>query len=190
VNTKREKLLATIQALTQKTVGNGCTESEALAAAEKAQRIMEKHGLSLADLEAGDFVSECEKSEIDVSKNQRHAVIDVASAIADFTDTKYWYYGNRGLSYRLVFFGLPADVRIACYLARIIREAMDLEWRFWWAVNCRLTLVRPNTARKNFMEGMASRIRSRLHSMKQESEGRNNDCKAIVLRKSILSKKL
>lgn len=50
MNTKREKLLDIIQALTQKTVGNGCTEAEAIAAAEKAQRIMEKHGLSLADL--------------------------------------------------------------------------------------------------------------------------------------------
>jgi hypothetical protein len=180
VNTKRGKLLDIIQALTQKTVGNGCTEAEAIAAAEKAQRIMQKHGLTLADLEAVDPVSECEQLEVEIGEKQLHSVVNVAEAIAHFTDTETWFYG---FGHRLVFFGLPADVRIAIYLARIIRDAMDLEWRFWWAVNCGLTPVRWNTARRNFMDGMGCRIANRLSSMKREREGRNNDCKAIVLRK-------
>jgi hypothetical protein len=181
VNTKRGKLLDIIQALTQKTVGNGCTEAEAIAAAEKAQRFMEKHGLTLADLEAVDPVSECEQLETELG-TRLHPVSGVANAIADFTDTSSWYIGA-ALGYRLVFFGLPGDVRIATYLARVIRDAMDLEWRFWWVVNCGLTPVRPNTARKNFIKGMADRIANRLFSLKRESKGRNNNCKAIVLRK-------
>src|SRR5260221_3291683 len=188
VNAKRGKLLDIIQALTQKTRENGCTEAEALAAAEKAQQIMERHGLSLADLEAVDPVSDCEQSEIKISEKRRHPVADVAEAIAEFTNTRSWYmekpyWCTNQDGYRLVFFGLPGDVRIAIYLAGVIRDAMDLEWRFYWAVNCGLTPVRPNTARKNFLDGMGRRIAERFNSMKRESEGRNNDCKTIVLRK-------
>jgi len=187
VNTKRKRLLDIIQALTQKTVGNGCTESEALAAAEKAQRIMEKYGLSLADLEVIDPVSECEQSETEFGACLHPIVHAAAGAIAEFTGTECWWIG--GSSSRLVFLGLPGDVRIATYLAKIIRDAMDLEWRFWWAVNCGLTPVRPNTARKNFMDGMGVRIACRLYSMKQKRESRNNDCKAIVLRKKNITEK-
>ena len=154
--TKRKRLLDVIQALSQKTSENGCTEAEALAAAEKAQRIMEKYGLSLADLEAVDPVSECEQSEIETG-TRLHPINDVALAIAAFTDTETWYIGGAS-GYRLVFFGLPGDVRIAVHLAKLIRNAMDLEWRFWWAVNCGLTPVRRDTAQRSFMNGMGNRI--------------------------------
>ena len=42
-----------LRALLDKTVANGCTEAEALAAAEKARAIMAEHGLSTADLAMG-----------------------------------------------------------------------------------------------------------------------------------------
>ena len=144
---------------------------------------MEKRGLSLGDLEAVDPITECEQSEVKLGEKQFHPVIYVATAIADFTHTQSWYLKPQDGYYHLVFFGLPGDVQIAVHLAKLIRHAMDMEWRFWWAVNCGLTSIRQNTARKNFMNGMAIRIEGRLYSMKQEREGRNNDCKAIVLRK-------
>src|SRR5437016_3196549 len=130
---------------------------------------MEKHGLSLADLEAVNPASDCEQFEIEINEMRRRPVIDVAYAITDFTDTQSWYVGSQG-GYRLVFFGLPEDVRIAVHLAKLIRDAMDLEWRFWWAVNCGLTSAGKSAARKNFMAGMVGRISLRLYSMKQKRE--------------------
>jgi len=184
VNTKREKLLSIIEALLQKTVSNGCTEAEALLAAEKVQEIMERHGLSLADLEATDQVSACEEAGIKVSEKykQRHPIADIAYEIASFTSTKFWHQECRD-GHHITFFGLPEDVRIAFYLAKLIREAMNLEWRFYWAVNCGRTDVSPNIARKSFMKGMSHRIGSRLYDMEQTREHRHNDCKAIVLKK-------
>ena len=46
----REKLLKRIQALLAKTSARGCTEGEAIAAAEKAAELMREHGLSESDL--------------------------------------------------------------------------------------------------------------------------------------------
>lgn len=47
----RAKILIKLRALLAKTVSNGCTEAEALAAAEKASAIMEEYDLSYTDVE-------------------------------------------------------------------------------------------------------------------------------------------
>jgi hypothetical protein len=179
---KREKFLKIVQALSQKTTLNGCTEKEALAAAEKLETLMKKYGLDLKELETVDAVKECEESHITYEK-QLHPVFRAAAGIADFTDTQTWYYNYRhriGLTY----FGLPGDVRVATHLTKIIAAAMDQEWSFFWAVNSGRTEVPPSTARKGFMSGMAHRISQRLRAMKTERQTQNNDCKAIVLRKA------
>lgn len=48
---KRTALLDKISALLAKTQQRGCTEAEATAAAELAQKLMVKHGITLGDLE-------------------------------------------------------------------------------------------------------------------------------------------
>ena len=40
---KRDKIIAKVQALLTKTIENGCTEDEALAATEAAARLMEEY---------------------------------------------------------------------------------------------------------------------------------------------------
>ncbi len=51
--TPADRLRARLRALLDKTVANGCTEAEALAAAEKARAIMAERGISDADLAMG-----------------------------------------------------------------------------------------------------------------------------------------
>ena len=183
---KREKFLKIVQALSQKTTLNGCTEKEALSAAEKLEVLMKKYGLDLKELETIDAVQECEESHIKYEK-KLHPVFRAAAGIADFTDTKTWYYtyhSNMGLT----FFGLPGDVRVAVQLAKIIGAAMDQEWNFYWAVNSGRTPTAASTARKAFMTGMAHRISQRLRFMKTERQVQDNDCREIVLRKSDIVK--
>lgn len=50
-----EKIKARIRALLAKTVANGCTDGEALAAAEMAARMLREHGLTAEQLEIGRF---------------------------------------------------------------------------------------------------------------------------------------
>jgi hypothetical protein len=60
---RRSALLDKISALLAKTQHNGCTEAEALAAAELAQNLMAKYGLSLAELE--EISSPADACEVD-----------------------------------------------------------------------------------------------------------------------------
>ncbi len=47
----REKLIVRVRALTAKTAANGCTEAEAMAAAEKVAALMQEHAISETVLE-------------------------------------------------------------------------------------------------------------------------------------------
>ena len=60
---RRSALLDKISALLAKTQLNGCTEAEALAAAELAQNFMAKYGLSLAELQ--EISSPADACEVD-----------------------------------------------------------------------------------------------------------------------------
>ena len=59
---RRSALLDKISALLAKTQHNGCTEAEALAAAELAQKLMDKYGLSPAELQEISSPAECVRS--------------------------------------------------------------------------------------------------------------------------------
>ena len=50
-HTSLDKLKTRIQALRAKTIDNGCTEDEALAAAAKVAELLDRHDLSLTDIE-------------------------------------------------------------------------------------------------------------------------------------------
>ena len=60
---RRSALLDKISALLAKTQHNDCTEAEALAAAELAQNLMAKYGLSLAELQ--EISSPADACEVD-----------------------------------------------------------------------------------------------------------------------------
>ena len=143
---KRAALLDKISALLEKTVTNGCTEAEALAAAEHAQSLMAKYGLSLSELET--ISSPLDAVEIDgtpIGDKRCHEVILCAPAIEFYTDTKSWHnfhgiinmsrdririHEQRGAI--LCYFGFPADVQVAIYLTQTLRRALDSEWYTFW----------------------------------------------------------
>ena len=196
--TKRSALLDKISALLAKTQHNGCTEAEALAAAELAQKLMAKYGLSLSELEAIQSpVDACEVDAMPIGKRRAHEVVHLSNAIAFFTDTRWWY-NRHGIIHQpngtlrmheshgvvLVYFGLSADVQVANYLTNTLRTMLDTEWSaFWRALT---TSPRPNarTARMSFMRGMIHRLSKRLYEMKHaQRQSVENDCRKIVLAK-------
>jgi hypothetical protein len=173
----KDGIAKVIQALSRMTTENGCSEAEALTAAAKLDTIMEKYSLSLEKLETVDPISACEEAFVEWEK-KLHPVVDVGSGILEFTDTRGWYMS--GPNPRMVFFGLPGDVRIACHLVKIIQSAMDMEWNLYWVFNSWGSTSK-NVARKNFMMGMATRISERLQTLKQEREARSNKNREIVI---------
>jgi hypothetical protein len=118
---QRESLLAKIRALLAKTVDNGATEPEALAALDKAQAMMDAYEVTEEDLQ----LTREEKAIIRGTKpNDKHGIrYELCDAVADFTGTKYWFYSKnlsltrrRKLERTVVFAGLPSDVQFAEWL--------------------------------------------------------------------------
>lgn len=162
-----ERLQARIEALRAKTIENGCTESEAVAAAEKVAELLDRHNLSLSDVEIRK--TECDRRTVETTRKTKAPLDYTISAIADFCDCKVWREtGQDGLR-RYVFFGLRHDADAATHLASMISAAIASE-----VVRYRLTreyqsVVRRDraTASSSFGIGMAMSVSRKLRAMKQ-----------------------
>jgi hypothetical protein len=195
---KRSALLDKISALLTKTEQSGCTEAEALAAAELAEKLMAKYGLSLTELEAiSSPAVACEADGTPIGDQRCHEVVHLTNAIGVYTNTRSWYH-TRGVIHvskkerRLhqhrgviaVFFGFPADVQVAIYLVNTLRIALDTEWRAYWRTYGKDSKTSARTARAHFMRGMTHRLSQRLREMKKaQGQANVNDCRTIVLAK-------
>ena len=112
------RVLQRIQALRAKTVEQGCTEQEALAAAKKVAELLDRYGLSLGEVEMRDQA--CEGVGVDTGRRRRAPLDDCIPTIAMFCDCKVWIETAASGAIRYVFFGLPADVEAAHYLYDLI----------------------------------------------------------------------
>ena len=84
-----ESLIKKLQSLQNKTTANGCTEQEALRAAEKVAELLDKYGLSIEQLKLDKANDECSAGAFDLgSKRQTHPVVLCMSAM----DTSYMVY--------------------------------------------------------------------------------------------------
>ena len=123
-----DSLLSRIAALRAKTTDRGCTEQEALAAAAKVSELLDRHGLTLTEVELRS--QPCERRVIATPRARPAPFDECGPAVAALFDCRFWMEtavidGQRRLS--LVFFGLPADVVAAEYLMQLIGVAFETE---------------------------------------------------------------
>lgn len=163
-----DKLKNRLQALRAKTIANGCTEEEALSAAAKVAELLDRHDLSLSDLEIRE--EQCEKSAIETGKKQRQPISACIPAIAEYCDCKVWREkDDRGIRY--VFFGLKPSIEMAHYVYDVIAVAMQTAW-MQYAMNKRMIRY-AHDERGSFMFGMAVSIADKLTAMKVERDEAN-----------------
>ena len=117
-DTDLDKLVARIQALRAKTVEQGCTEQEALAAAEKVAELLDRYGLSVSELDLRNQA--CEGIGVETGRKRRGPIDDCIGTIAQFFDCRVWSETDADGMLRYVFFGMPADVQAAIYLNDLI----------------------------------------------------------------------
>src|SRR5260221_6970368 len=106
-----EKLKSPIQALRAKTIDNGCTEEEALSAAAKVAELLDRHDLSLTDVEIRE--EHCERLAYETWRRKRIPLDSCVGAVADICDCRVWREKNPTGEFRYVFFGLRSDVTVA-----------------------------------------------------------------------------
>src|ERR1700748_2874066 len=83
-----EKVKARIRALAEKTVSNGCTEAEAMAAAEMVGRLLERYALSMEEIDVREAL--CVHVEVPIGGKQRRPIDGCVTAIARFCDCRVW----------------------------------------------------------------------------------------------------
>jgi len=160
--TEREKIAGRIRGLRAKTVANGCTEEEAMSAAEKVAEMLGRYNMTVDETELR--ASPFQHHEENHTGLVGELLWIVATAVADLTGATYWAEkGERG---KLSFFGFDHEVAVSCYLLDVCKGAMNKAALGQYEKNmlfARAVRLRRLSA---FLEGMADRLNARIRVMK------------------------
>ncbi len=187
------RVVERIRALRQKTVELGCTEQEALLAAEKVADLLERYGLSLSEIELRRQA--CEGFGFDTGRKTLGPIDDAFRAIAHFCDCRCWSESGAGGGLRQVFFGLPADVEAARFLKDLAVAAFATET----ATFKRGALYRDEAAAgrramvKSFEIGLGGGIATKLIDLKRAREqaaSRSTGRDLMIVKRSILDEEM
>ena len=174
------RVKARIKALTDKTVANGCTEAEAMSAAEMVGRLLERYALSMDEIEVRE--ARCVQVEVPMGGRRRRPIDACVPAIARFCDCKVWLTrgarpkpGDDDFDWtrpggRYVFFGFETDTALATYLFAVIDRAILTEATAFKEANPALRAVRLRRASASFQHGLAARVAARLDAMHHARE--------------------
>jgi hypothetical protein len=171
------RVKARIKALTEKTVGNGCTEAEAMSAAEMVGRLLERYALSMDEIEIR--ASRCMQREVPLGGKRRRPIDGCIVSIARFCGCKVWLAqatdekgtgGETARGKRYIFFGFETDADLASYLFNVIDRAVTTETSNFKLAHPRLRAVRLRQATAGFQHGLVARVADRLDAMHAERE--------------------
>lgn len=172
-----DRLKIRIQALRAKTVANGCTEAEALAAAAKVAELLDLYELSLDEVALRR--DRCERLAIRVPGKPRRPPIDhCVGAIAAFADCRVWREIGADGRADIVYFGLPADLEVARAVHDIVDAAMRREAEAYR--RGRKVISYRHDEGRAFLTGMAVAIADALLAMKAERTRQDGNGRDLI----------
>ena len=162
------RVIEWIRGLRAKTIEQGCTEQEALAAADKVAELLERYGLSLSEVDLRQ--QPCEGFGIDTGRRKHGAFDRCVPAIADFCDCRVWSETSPSGTLRFVFFGLSADVEAAHYLYDLVAIAFETETATFKSGTIYAMMVggEKRSAVNSFQVGLARGVSVKLETLKAE----------------------
>jgi hypothetical protein len=172
---ERERVKARIKALSLKTISNGCTEAEAMAAAAMVGSLLERYALSMDEIDVREEA--CVTLEVALGGLRRRPIDACVPAIARFCDCRVWLHRDPERA-RYVFFGFEPDAAMSVYLFEIIERAMATELAAFRAAESGLSGHELRRASRDFQHGMAIRLAERLDDGRAERERTMVDVKA------------
>ncbi|GGE17134.1 hypothetical protein GCM10011529_24520 [Polymorphobacter glacialis] len=190
--TSADRLRTRIEGLRAKTLENGCTEAEAMLAAAKVAEMLDRYSLSLSDVEVRAAV--CERRSWEAGRKKRVPLDGCIGEIAAFCDCKVWREKSATKEVRHVFFGLPADVDAALFLAELVDHAVRSQLGVFKTSPAyrEFRHTERHLANASFVLGMVASIGDKLMAMKAErdraqaSSGRD----LVVLKISVVAAEL
>lgn len=183
-----DKLRTRLQGLRAKTIDNGCTEGEALAAAAKVAELLDRYDLALSDVEIREAA--CERLEFEPRHRKRIPLDDCIGAIADFCDCRVWREKSPTGEGKYVFFGLRPDIEAAQFLSEVIDTAVRSELgRYKTSSEYRqFRHQERHLANASFALGMVASIADRLVALKAERDSANvaSGRELVVIKTSVV----
>ena len=167
-DTDLDKLVQRIRGLRAKTIDQGCTEHEAMAAAAKVAELLDRHGLTLNELDLRR--QSCEGVGIDTGRKRRGPIDGCMTAIGAFFDCRAWSEISADDTIRYVFFGLPGDVDGAVYLHDLVTQAFETETQAFRDGPIYRESTERRTATNSFQIGLANGIRAKLDVLRAERD--------------------
>lgn len=157
-----ERLKARLRALLSKTVDNGCTEAEAMAAAAKAAEIMQEYAISEGDL----HVSTATAGRATRRSTLREALYSTISIVTNCAG----YYCDHVASGDpiVIYFGHDPGPTIAAYLRNVCDRAIDREIKIFKKSTFYLRRRNTSTRRQavaDFTQGMVARLNQKLQKL-------------------------
>lgn len=184
---KREDVARKVKALRQKTRENGCTEAEALAAAELAAKLILEYRLEESEIDVQDEPVKdgfwTEPAEVGMKLH------NVAMAIAKLTGTRTVRSPEGTTRTISHFFGLAHEVEIACHLMSICSRATHdglttlAEWHKLKVEH------RKREDRRSYVNGITERLAERIYAMVPQVEEATGTG-LIILRHELILRKL
>lgn len=181
----KEKIIKKIKALMEKTVENGCTENEAILAAEKVKQLLDEYELNTSELEIKNSIYTENEINIEI-ETVLPFLIRIAIKIAKLTKTRFWYQDSiRKQS--ISFFGIKHETQLAEYLLNIckivlINESKNIDEQT-------RIIVKQNIRRRkkiSLLEGITQSICTRIENMLNKTTGTG----LVVVREKEIEKEL
>jgi hypothetical protein len=188
-----DRLLQVIRGLRAKTVDQGCTEAEAMAAAAKVAELLDRYGLSLSDVELRR--QSCAGVGIETTRRRSGPLDRTVPHIAAFFDCRCWTEKTASETLGYIFFGLPGDVEAAQYLYELVERTFETETAgfkdgdFYRSLNS--SERRDGTG--SFQLGLARGIIAKLDKLRQEREAalrRSSGRDLMVVKASVVDEEL
>ena len=170
----KEQILKKLKAFSQRTVENGCTEAEAVAAAQAMQALQDQYNCTLTELDIS--LTEYTKDSLSLGKKVKHPVWNALYGVQLFCEVKLV-----GTGAKLTVFGQQHKVENAMYLISLMQSAMELEYLKFKATadyEEEAFYHHARSIRSSFMNAMASRLCNRLQQMHRESRANVEQPKA------------
>ena len=166
---EKESVLKRIQKLLQMSIENGASENEAMLAADKAQKLLQEHNLSISDLKDDDQVEPMDSEDVEVERDLWKGYIRSATAKLYFCKTFTSHKVDK--QYRRVkvitFVGRKSNRMVATEMCKYFINTVDrlAAEEFREVPGSRASINKMSHA---FKQGCASKLSRRLNDRYNE----------------------
>lgn len=158
-----DELRQRIAALLRKARSDGASEAEAMAAAERAARMMAEAGISQADVEFEEEQASL-RTRTPTTRDALWSTVAVCTNCSAIT--------RRDWTPVVIFIGRAPGPQIACYLVDLLNRAVDREieaFKRQPEYKRRRTTATRRAAVQDFLSGLVARLRMRLRDLFSQS---------------------